>query len=258
MTIRRSTKLVNDLANGYGVKELLRDGVINVYSGTQPTDADISPAGTLLLTYTAGGNTFVDAVRSVASIAIGGTTGTLATITVGGMDFNLLSEAVAYNSTAALTVTDIVTNINAKQNPLNIVAVQNTSTVELYAPYWLGAESNNLTFATSVTAGLTATSSGIFDSGTNAVNGINFAETVTDGVIGKTSDVWQANGIVDGTAAWFRFVPCGSATDGDGANYGRFDGSVGTSNADMIISTTAIITGAVYTISAGTITEPKE
>lgn len=258
MAIRRTTALINGLAGGYGISELLTNGFINVYSGAQPSDADNAPSGTLLLTYSLNGNAYADATRAMASIAIGGTIGTLDEVTVGGMGYNLLASPVSYNSSATVTVSDIVTNINSKQNPLNIVAVQNSTTLELYTPHMLGANANGLTFATSVTGGLTATSSGTFSGGVTATNGINFSETVTSGSISKTSEVWQGSGITSGVAGWFRFVPCGSNADGVGTDNVRFDGSVGTSNADMIISSTSIVESSVYTISSGNISEAKE
>jgi hypothetical protein len=259
MTIRRSTKLVNDLALGYGVRELLHDGRIFIYSGAQPTDADTAPSGTLLMTFTESGNSYTDATRALATIAIGGSaTGTIATIKVGGMGFNLLSAAVDFTTSATVTAGLIADNINALQNPLNIVAVASTTNVLLYTPYWLGAEANGLTFATTTTGSLTATSSGSFASGVTAVNGINFGETVTDGQISKESATWQAEAVASGTAGWFRFIACGSTVDGVADEDIRFDGNVGTSNADLIISTTAVVSGAIHTVSTAPITEPTE
>lgn len=50
------------------------------------------------------------------------------------------------------------------------------------------------------------------------------------------------------TATWFRIT--------SGAGTAIADGNVGTATADLILNTTSIVTGAVVSISAGTITVP--
>lgn len=258
MAIRRSTSLINALSQGFGTRELLTDGRLFLYSGSQPASADDAATGTQLLTYTVAGGTYVGPTKAMATIAIGGTaTGSIDTLTIGGADFNLLSSSVSFNSSAQQTASDIADNINAKMNFLNITAVANVSDVELYSPYWIGAGANNLTFACTVSGSLTATLSGVFAGGVTAINGLNFADTVNDGLIAKTSDVWQGMGAVTGTAGYFRFVAGGSEPDNTGDTI-RFDGSVGTANADMIISSTAVVSEVIYTITAGTITELAE
>jgi len=259
MAIRRSTKLINDLAQGYGVRELLRDGRIFVYTGAQPADPDEAPSGTLLMTYTLGGNAFIDAVKAEASIALGGSAvGSLDTVTVGGMAFNLLAESVPFDTSLENTAINVADSINSKQNPLNITAAASGTYVILSMPSWMGAQSDGLTFATTTSGSLTATTSGIFTGGSDAVNGLNFSESISDGTLTKDATTWQAQAIATGTAGWFRFVPCGSTPDGVLDEDIRFDGSVGTNNADMIISTTSIIQDSVHTVSAGTLSELKE
>lgn len=268
MAIQRSTALVNALARGYGVRELLRDGRLYVYSGSQPATADLTVSGTLLNTFTLSGGAFTGPTRADIEITLGGGSGTLDSLKVGGLTENLLSSAVSFNGTLAQTATDVAANINAKQNALNIVAAANTPNsgdVMLYAPYWLGANANGLTLiATSTTlttdldnAGSPGTSeTGVFAGGVTAVNGLNFLEAITAGVLSKEATVWQGTAVATGTAGYFRFVAGGSTVDGVGGTDIRFDGTAATSGGDMTISSTAITSGAVYTISAGTITEP--
>lgn len=267
MAIRRSTALINKLAQGYGVRELLRDGRIYLYSGAQPASADDAPSGTLLAIFTLAAGTYTAPTRSSAKFTIAGGSGSIDTVKVGGMDFNLLSSAVAYNVSTTQTASDVVSNINARQNPLNIVAVADSSDVQLHLPYWLGANGDNLSLAvtaTTLTAQINGGSSTVFGgtgspaAGVTAVNGLNFLESISSGALSKEATAWQASGITDGTAGWFRFVAGGSdATVVDSSYvYVRFDGSVATSGGDMTISSTAITGGAIYTISNGTITEP--
>ena len=259
MAISRSTELINKLAQGYGIREVLADGRIQIYSGVQPANADTAATGSHLLTFSLGGIAYVDGTKSLATIAIGGTAaGTLDTIKVGGMDFNLLSEAVSFNSGTQQTASDIVDNINARMNPLNIIAVANVSDVELHAPIWLGSDADGLSFLTSVTGNITATTSGVFGSGVFIQNGINFVEKAVDGVLNKAAEVWQGSGIIDGTAGYFRFIAGGSTSDGVSGDDIRFDGNIGTSNSDMIISSTTIVPEAIYSITSGSIAEVEE
>lgn len=267
MAIRRSTALVNGLAQGYGVRELLRDGRIYLYTGTQPTTADLVPTGTLLGTFTLSGGVYTSPTAATAIIGLSGSAGDIDTIYIGGSTFNLLSASVTCAKVGAVFNTDcvnIAANINARQNPFNITATPSGETVILSTPYWFGAGANGLTVAvagTTTTFAINGGSSSAFGgigstAGVTAVNGLNFGDVATDGAISKEATVWQCTAIASGTAGWFRYVAGGSTVDGVADTDVRFDGTVATSGGDMTISSTAITSGAVYTISAGTITEP--
>jgi len=52
MALKLSTGLRNGMLNSTGFTEALNDGVIYVYTGAQPTNADTAVSGTLLLTIT--------------------------------------------------------------------------------------------------------------------------------------------------------------------------------------------------------------
>lgn len=58
MTVRFSTGLRDGMLNATGIKEALADGVIRIYSGSQPTSADSATTGTLLLEITVNGGAF--------------------------------------------------------------------------------------------------------------------------------------------------------------------------------------------------------
>lgn len=53
-----STGFVEGLANGDGMKSMLNNGVIYIYSGSQPTSADNAATGTLLALVTLDGGAF--------------------------------------------------------------------------------------------------------------------------------------------------------------------------------------------------------
>ena len=52
-----------------------------------------------------------------------------------------------------------------------------------------------------------------------------------------------------GTATWFRAL--------DSNNVAIDDGTVGTSDADMIVNTTSVVTGVIFTVLGWTITQPE-
>lgn len=59
----------------------------------------------------------------------------------------------------------------------------------------------------------------------------------------------DASANATGTATWFRVL--------DSNNVARFDGSVGTSSADLVLNTTSIVSGANVAISSHTFTVPE-
>lgn len=95
--------------------------------------------------------------------------------------------------------------------------------------------------------------SGAFTPGA-ATNGLEF-DNASGGVIAKNSDVWSGVGLAAGTAGWFRFYD-NDYDIGAGTTLVRFDGNVGTSGADLNISTTAIAVSATTTIDSFEVTLP--
>ena len=82
--------------------------------------------------------------------------------------------------------------------------------------------------------------------------------TAASGAIAKaTAETWQDTGLAAGTAGYFRLVA--NATDAGAASttLPRIDGSVGTSGADLNMSSTTIAVGATYTIDSFTLTLPE-
>lgn len=93
--------------------------------------------------------------------------------------------------------------------------------------------------------------SGAFTKGT-LTNGLDWDAPVA-GVLGKTSAVWSDAGIATGTAGWFRFY----ANDYDVASNALcFDGAVGTSGAELNLSSTSIVLAATTTIDEFEVTLP--
>lgn len=96
-------------------------------------------------------------------------------------------------------------------------------------------------------------SSAAFTKGTKT-NGLEFDAPVA-GVLGKKdADTWSDTGLESGTAGWFRFY----ANDFDvSSNALCLDGSVGTSGAQLNLSSTAIVKDATTTIDEFELTVPK-
>lgn len=143
MAVRFSTGLRDDILGSTGLSTSLNDGVIHIYSGSQPTNADSAVSGVLL------------------------------------------------------------------------------GTVSVDAGAWVpGSPGNGLSF-----------------------------DAPNSGVVAKAAaENWKFNGIVDGTAGWFRFV--GNAIDDTLASttLPRIDGSIAKTGGDMTLSNTAITAGAPSTV----------
>jgi hypothetical protein len=72
-----------------------------------------------------------------------------------------------------------------------------------------------------------------------ASNGVATANSITQDSSADATD----------TASWFRIFNNGQTT-------AQMDGNVGTSASDLILNTVSIVTGAVVSISAGSVTVP--
>lgn len=98
---------------------------------------------------------------------------------------------------------------------------------------------------------LISEASGAFTAGT-ASPGLQWDAPV-DGVLGKDGTAWSDAGLSTGTAGWFRFYTNTYDNDGSGCN---FDGAVGTSGAELNLSSTAIVLAATTTIDEFEVTLP--
>ena len=82
--------------------------------------------------------------------------------------------------------------------------------------------------------------------------------TVAGTISKAAAGVWKFHGLGSGgTAGWFRIYQTGDTISANSSSAVRLDGSIGTSGADMNISNTSIVTGAVTTIDTFTVTLPK-
>lgn len=90
-------------------------------------------------------------------------------------------------------------------------------------------------------------------------NGLSF-DVITNGasnsILAKmAAESWRGNGLADGQAGYFRFYD-NSRITGESTTAVRFQGTVGTASADMILASVNIKAGVPVTINEMTITQP--
>lgn len=255
MTLRISSGVRNALTGTLGLQGVFNKGSIEIYTGTQPTTADSAITGTLLGIVTLNSGALTRETQAAPYITVAGSSGSINTVTVGTL--NIIPDgAVAFNTDAATTAADLCTAIN--RNGLFTASVA-SAVVTVKPRPGAGATYNGVAFATTVTT-LTATvSAGTFSGGVSPVNGLSL-DSPSAGTIAKpTGAVWSFNGLVAGTAGWFRFK--GSVLDADAlisaAPYlARLDGSIAVSGADLNLSNISIAVGAPNTIDSFSATLP--
>lgn len=268
MAVILSTGLKDAMLGGQGgghLANILKGGVARIYTAPRPADADTVESGTLLLEISESSGAHGQSVSSDVELTLGGASGSLDSIKVGGMDENLLSAAVVFNGSLTQTAIDVAANINANPSGLGIIAVAGSpgvGDVMLYLPKWLGALGDNLTIATESTtltvdidnaASPGTSETGVFTGGTTAVNGLSFAMSAS-GVIAKASgETWSDTGIAGGVANWLRFYDSELET-GASVVAVRMDMSVGTVGADAIMTDTTVVAAATSTVTSATFT----
>jgi hypothetical protein len=88
---------------------------------------------------------------------------------------------------------------------------------------------------------------------------LTFEASPTDGVLEKGAGNWKEDAaIATGTASWFRLYADGDNPASASSTAKRIDGTVGTTNADLNLSSTAITIGAPITVTAAQFTLPSE
>lgn len=249
MAIKVSTGLSNELAGVSGFRQNLTGGRMLLFSGSQPANADSASSGTLLgvLTDTSGAHT--GETLPVWKITLSGTSGTLDTITIGGL--SILPAAITFAADLPATAAAAALSITNAFSLLDFKAVSSGADILISGPNGSGALLNSMVCAATTTT-LVATVAGsgaVFTSGVTALNGLQFTYPAVSGVIESTG-TWSGVGVADGVAGSFRYC-CDAADAGTSASttYRRIDGSItvtgGSGNAT--IDNTSVSTGQVIT-----------
>lgn len=255
MTLRLSTGLRNLLTGGAGFGQIFNRGRIEIYTGSQPANADAMVTGTLLGTVSASSGAVTKETRASATITVAGSSGSINTVTVGTL--NIIPDgAVPFRIDAATTAADLSDAIN--RNGLFEASVAST-VVTVRPRYGSGAGYNAIALATTVTT-LTATSSGNIAGGVSPVNGLLFGSPLLGTVAKSANQIWSFNAIATGTAGWFRLLSSDTADTGAllsaGPWYPRLDGSIAVSGADLNLSNIAVVSGSPNTVDSFAWTQP--
>lgn len=261
MAIARSTGLVDFVASKGSVRQALSNCRIHVFGGTMPTgtgSADTGSGGTSpLVTLTRSGGAFTAETLPKWRFTMSGSSGSVDSIKIGGVE--QLPAPVTYTTSLANTASLIVAAINnngAFPDYTAIVTGAGSDEVAIYGPAGCGATLNSLVLeVTSTTIITTEASAGAVEtSGVAAVNAGNWSYVPATGVISKEATAWSGVIGTSGTATWFMI-----ATDNDGGTSSsttarRIIGSVGTSGADLNLSSTSLTAGASVTVNSWTLT----
>jgi phage tail sheath gpL-like len=248
MALRLSTGLRNRLMNGRSLRKCLCDGIIRIYSGSQPASADDAATGTLLVSITLGSGAFTEGVPSTAqkdtaTLTYGSDGDTYALVingrsysyaTVGGDDATSTAKALA----AKVNEDDDVIATSAA----GVITIQSMYPGETYTL----ANTGTTTGGNNVLANVTAAS---------RVNGLHLGVAVA-GVMAKEAGTWSGVGVATGTAGWFRYQANPVDNDTSSTTLARLDGNVATSGANLTMANTTVTSGATSTVDTFSLTEP--
>lgn len=252
MALRLSTGLRTFLMRAGSFKNAFENGVLKIYTGSQPSTADTAVSGTLLNTISLASGAVTSEVLATGTVTLtGGNSGTISSLTVNSVQ--LLAAAVSYDTDLSTTATALATAINDNITVPKYTASASGAVVTISAMPMTGTTPNGYVVASSVTGTLTKSDVNMAG-GVAAVNGLTFGNTAS-GVISKTG-TWSGVAVATGTAGWFRLQ--GSATDAGSTSTTllRLDGNISTSGANLNMSSTSITSGATSTIDQFDITMP--
>ena len=262
MAIRLSTALRNFILEGGSLKQAFANGKLKLYTGSQPTTADLAPTGTLLCTYTVSSGAHTAEVSATGSLTISGTTsGSIDTVTVNSVD--ILGGAVTHTGSHTTTATAVAAAIN--NNPKNMMFVASSTgasgVVTIKAKPGLGTLGNGWAVSATATTATVGTfvnlGSGV--AGVNPANGLRFGDAASGVLVKDSSQAWTGVAAATGTAGWFRLLGAVADDESDDTTnnlFHRLDGNVATSGANLNLTSTSIANGATQTISTFSVTCP--
>jgi hypothetical protein len=106
MALRFSPALQNYIAETGSWKSALDNGIIEVYSGSQPATPDLAVTGTLLVTFTSSAGAFTPETRALGILTLSGTTsGSVDTVTLLGKE--IMGSSTPYNTSLTQTAADV-------------------------------------------------------------------------------------------------------------------------------------------------------
>lgn len=260
MGLKISTGLRDFMLERGSFKRALRNGRLKIYSGSQPTSPDGVPNGTLLCTISEASGAITNETLAQGSVALntGTTFTTFDSITVDSR--NIMDGAVSWDTDMDTSLQAVVDNINDNISNPDFTASYNSGSdkITITALPGTGVELNGDVVASAVTGGdatFTDVNMGTETAGVDPANGLDFGDAAA-GQLVKGSAVWSGVAGASGTAGWWRFE--GSVDDDDSSSTTliRVDGNIGTTGADLNVSSTTISSGATTTIDTFNLTMP--
>ena len=255
MTARFSTGARDFLNKRGGIDDMLMNGWIEIYTGSQPATADAAVTGTLLCTISSASGAITKEVLSTGSVTLNtGAAGSVNTLTVNSVE--IMGAAVNFNTSLTQTAADVAAQINRYKSNPDYTATSSGAVVTIIARPGTGTAPNTFVVASTVTT-ITKTDANMAG-GVASVNGLKF-DTSASGVMNKLStQTWSGVNAATGTAGYFRQY--GSVADAGGAATTnlelRIDGAIATSGAEMNLNSTAFTSGATTTLSSWSMTVP--
>jgi hypothetical protein len=251
MAVSLSTGVRNHLLGGGSLRNALQGGIVKVFSGTVPADANAAQTGTLLASFTDLTQPWTPEVRSFGTVTLTGSSGQVTQVSVNGV--NLLTNAVPFNNTITQTALDLVTEINNTLTTPNYLAVASDNVVAIMAMPGTGVGPNGYAVVATV-AGLAA-SVAAFAGGVASANGIRFSYAAAGFLSKISTQLLRAVAVASGTAAYWRIYTDGQdtgAVDTVGA-YRRVQGVVGDT---LSLPNPALVANAVVGILTFQVSAP--
>jgi hypothetical protein len=248
--LRLSTALANFLASGGSLQKALHDGVIDIYNGTQPSDADNAPNALLLNRITYQGGSFtpgVPSTRQTDEIAI--TYGSDGNVYV----LNINGTAYSYTAIAGDNATKVATALAALVDASSVVAaVSDVAKIVTRARY--GGNVYTITNTGSTTIGNIVITNLVANA---RINGLQFSPAVA-GVLSKEAGAWQGIAVASGLAGWGRFKANAVDDGSQSTALIRLDFAINSANSDMIaLSSLNMVAAITSTIDVCILTIPK-
>jgi hypothetical protein len=255
MALKYSTGLRNFLVGEGSLRKAFEDGVLNIYSGAAPANADEAPTGVLLAKITKASGALAVGARSTPKrykVVIGshaeGQTFPFA-LTVDGVG----PTTFTYTNTPDAGDAEAVAKAVARMlNDLpQLMAIAEGANGALYVQ----SRIDGLDFTLADAGGGTGTITSITQAeAASSVNSLRFGSAAA-GALAKNADVWSGVGLANGVAGYFRLVNSQdtgllSTTDI------RIQGTISTSGADLNMSSLNIALGATQTIDQFQLTFP--
>lgn len=244
-----SLGLRNHLLSFGSLKNGLQGGVVRVFAGAAPANADAAQTGTLLATMSELGAAWVPEVISFGSVTLtGGAAGQVTQVSVNGV--NLLAVAVPFNLSLFQTAIDLAAAINSNVTlPLYQARVADR-TVSIYAMPGTGVQPNGYVIGVTM---VTITASTVnLAGGVSSVNGLKLAFGAA-GVVSKISSQVVRGAVVapGGTAAYWRiYTESGDTGVADiSGRYRRAQGLIAVVNETMTMPSLSLVANSVHKIN---------